>query len=651
MPFAVFRRHQKKLLAIFALLAMFGFVVGGTLPQLLSGRNPGGGDTEVVKLYGKPVYRSEIAQMKSERALANQFLTALMHRRLAFFMGDFGPLDTRSMVDALILRHEAEALGIPANIALARDWLKELTGGELDDRAFNQILEEDFRDGVGGERLLTTLADQLRINKVLDIYGGTEALVTPLDLFEAYRDERETVSAKLVPVRVAEFLKDKAVGEPTDADVRALFDKYKDVLPDPDRPTPGFKAPRRVRLEIVWIDGAELAETYRKSLTEKELRAEFADRQKDPVLAADLRKRVREYGDLPIDLFAGDPEAKRTPVTFARAREILARDLAEKKTRETIAAKFNQLSENVMGPYERAYDDWAHPPEAEDGKAAKPQGSPPTAPNLEAAARKLGLQYEKTPPLTREQAAEYGQIHLARAGLNNSATDPLAASTQSFVQGVFDAKRPLFEALDFSDDRGRRYLVWKVADVAEHVPTLDEARPDVVGAWKLARARVPARAAADAIRKKAEAAKGELTKETVGDRPILTTPELSRMTPSYPGGPSRPQEIPEVPHAGQAFRDAFFNLKPGAVVVEPDAPETAYYVIALAHRNPAAFATFIGPIGPIRELKPTIARAAQYRGARDALASLRARAGLPENWTPPDEADHRDAPDMPADED
>ena len=46
MPFAVFRRHQRKLLAIFAILAMFGFVLADSLPWLLSGgygrsRRPG----------------------------------------------------------------------------------------------------------------------------------------------------------------------------------------------------------------------------------------------------------------------------------------------------------------------------------------------------------------------------------------------------------------------------------------------------------------------------------------------------------------------------------------------------------------------------------------------------------------------------------
>ena len=36
MPFEVFRRHQRKMLAIFAILAMFGFVVSDSLPKLLS---------------------------------------------------------------------------------------------------------------------------------------------------------------------------------------------------------------------------------------------------------------------------------------------------------------------------------------------------------------------------------------------------------------------------------------------------------------------------------------------------------------------------------------------------------------------------------------------------------------------------------------
>jgi len=67
MPFAVFRRHQRKLLAIFAILAMFGFVLADSLPRLLSGGYGGStGDTVVAKLYGKSVHRSDIQVMAEE---------------------------------------------------------------------------------------------------------------------------------------------------------------------------------------------------------------------------------------------------------------------------------------------------------------------------------------------------------------------------------------------------------------------------------------------------------------------------------------------------------------------------------------------------------------------------------------------------------
>ena len=64
MPFAVFRRHQRKLLAIFAILAMFGFVLADSLPRLLSGGYVGGnGDPVVVTLYGKSIHASDINAM------------------------------------------------------------------------------------------------------------------------------------------------------------------------------------------------------------------------------------------------------------------------------------------------------------------------------------------------------------------------------------------------------------------------------------------------------------------------------------------------------------------------------------------------------------------------------------------------------------
>ena len=91
MPFAVFRRHQRKLLAIFAILAMFGFVLADSLPRLLSGGYMGSsGDPVVVTLYGKSVHASDINAMAAERNRANRFLAELS----AILYGAAGQMDS-----------------------------------------------------------------------------------------------------------------------------------------------------------------------------------------------------------------------------------------------------------------------------------------------------------------------------------------------------------------------------------------------------------------------------------------------------------------------------------------------------------------------------------------------------------------------------
>ena len=125
MPFEVFRRHQKKLLAIFAILAMFGFVVSDSLPRLLSS-NTTGRDQPVVTLYGKTIYQSDLNEMQAERSQRQP-----VRLRLIPYFGrtPFGGLKTRDLVDALILQHEADRLGIPAGPEVGKELLKTDTDG------------------------------------------------------------------------------------------------------------------------------------------------------------------------------------------------------------------------------------------------------------------------------------------------------------------------------------------------------------------------------------------------------------------------------------------------------------------------------------------------------------------------------------------
>ena len=143
MSFEVFRRHQKKMLAVFAILAMFGFVVSDSLPRLLSS-NASGRDQPIVKLYGKMLHQSELNEMLTERSLANRFL----FRIFPYFGPEpFGSLKTRDLVDAVILRHEADRLGIPAGHEVGKDFLMRVTHGRMNADTF-QLLMMDFHNQV-----------------------------------------------------------------------------------------------------------------------------------------------------------------------------------------------------------------------------------------------------------------------------------------------------------------------------------------------------------------------------------------------------------------------------------------------------------------------------------------------------------------------
>lgn len=627
MPLAVFRRHQKKMLAVIGLFAMFGFVAGGTTMNIFSGDPRAGENVEVATIFGRSVTRSEINEFARERLRANRFMHALL--RSPQFESFFGPIDTRSIVDALILRHEAKAMGLPATVELGRDWLKKLTGGALDENTFERILAENYTDNpISGERLLLDIAEQARIEMYLRLMLAADPPPSPLQFFEGFREESEQVSVSAVPFRVADYVNDKRVGNPTDAQIRDEYERYKNVLPDPDSPSPGFKVPRRVQVEFVWLDGAALAEDFRKRLTEKELRDEYEERK------FELGKLLRERDDLPVDLFGGDPEGKLTPKTFAEVREFLTTELADRRVSAEVETKFGSIREEIMDPYQTAFEDYLHP-ESDDGKplaSPKPGTSPPPKPDLRKAAEKLGLSYEKTPLLTREAAAEYGKIHLARVGTRESAS----FNARDFAAEIFRDEVRLFEPLDFSDAGGNRYLVWKIADEPEHVPPLEEVRADVIAAWKIEKARPLAIAAAEALRKKAEAAKGDLL--AVAKSGVVTTTEIARRLPnSFETGLSREAEIPEIPRAGDDLREIYFNLQPGQTAVAADRPKTTYYVLALKSRKPVEFATFMMPLGPYKMQAESLRQAEMLRRRERLLKELRAKAKLPADWSPPDE--------------
>jgi peptidyl-prolyl cis-trans isomerase D len=626
MPFEVFRRHQRKLLAIFAILAMFGFVVSDSLPKLL---NPtfAGRDQPVVTLYGKTVYRSSLNAMREQRTLANMFVSAMMR------MPDrkpFGGTKDRDLVDALILQHEADRLGIPAGQEQGRLWLKRITGDQITSTMFEGWMS-GFNNRVSGDQMLADIANQVRLATVRRMLASP--LVTPYDVFRSYREQSERVAAKVVEIPVEKFV--AKVPDPSPQEIQAYFEKYKDELPDPARATPGFKVPRQIQVEILSIDGNALARAIKDKLTDAELRVAYEHHKSEYPIPSEL----------PVDLFAGKPEL--TPPIYRPFEEVrtrLAVTLAEEKAQTQIVDQLTRIKDEVMIPFA---DEYATAKiELDEAKKRDPNANQalPTPPDLKELAERERLNYEITKPLSREEADRYGAISDAEVG-----TVRLSGG-RKFADEFFDLKKALYEPEILTDVLGMRFLARKIKDVAPHVPPFDEARSDVSLALKMKSARSLAAKSARELAEQLKKKGGAIKETTVEGYRVVSVPPIPRRQSSLlrnqpDNGLPEPSLIPDVPYPGESFRDAYFALQPGEFAVAANEPETNYYVLALDRREPATFAALYAPNGDELSFK-ILARDQASRQLDEAWMSwLREHAGLQPGWVPPDEGEGKSASD------
>lgn len=618
MPFEVFRRHQRTMLAALAILAMFSFVLADSLPRMFSsGYAPQ--DVEVARLFGRSVRRSDLDQMARQRSRANQVATML---GLNMFSRDFfGGLKQRDLIDAIILEKEAARLGMPADPITGREWLRTVTGNRINRETFDQLYAR-FSNDISQEQLLADVANQVRIAKVRMLPG--EPLVTPFDTFQAYRGQGERVAGKVVEIPVENFL-DK-VGEPSSADAQAFYDKYKDALPDPDSPTPGFKIPRRIQVEFVTIDAASRARSIRDKLADPELQTYYENHKAE----------FKVPSELPEAIFADAPDLTPPVIQpFADVRALLADRLADEKAQADVNEVFGKIRDEALIPFADAYltvlDDRAADPNA---KIADPEPV-----DLKAIAAKEGLSYEISPMLSREQAAKYGLIANAQVGSVRFSNGP------SFSDEFFSTKSGLYEPVELTDIIGGRYLVRKLKDEAPKVPPIDEVRAEVVRAWKLEKARPLAEKAAKDLAAKIKAEKnGKIDEDQLEGYNVLAVPPIARRQSGISANPfeSAPQvetPIADVPYAGEAFRDAYFGIQEGETAVAPNEPATSYYVIALDRREPVDFAQFYGPVGEEMRFRSLARQETAVRQDEAWMKRLRDQAGLPADWTPPDESE------------
>jgi hypothetical protein len=129
--------------------------------------------------------------------------------------------------------------------------IKEFLRGRRDikPKDFAEALRDEFRVSMAQGILL---GYEPGVRQYRSLFGtmGTPVAVTPDEFFNFYRQMRAAMNVKMLGVPAEKFL-DKVKEKPSEDELRALFRMFQDKVDDPASRDPGFKEPRRVRIEYV----------------------------------------------------------------------------------------------------------------------------------------------------------------------------------------------------------------------------------------------------------------------------------------------------------------------------------------------------------------------------------------------------------------
>lgn len=206
--------------------------------------------------------------------------------------------ETRNSFEFELWKRKADKLGITISPADA----EQLVFGELLGKVGEADWKEIQRELQGREARFTgaalkqMLADEFRVRlaqmAVIGNLGGrgdtsimaNQSAASPYEVFQFYRKECDEAVYGVLSVPVDNYLAE-VKGEPTEADLRELFAKHRVQEPNPALERPGFKEPRKLKLEWLQAKGDEpfYQNAAKDALPKAELQAKLAGLLASPI--------------------------------------------------------------------------------------------------------------------------------------------------------------------------------------------------------------------------------------------------------------------------------------------------------------------------------------------------------------------------------
>ena len=228
----------------------------------------------IQRIQSRTIFQIQQADVQKKTDLLNALggLSRLLELDITLLTGRqpkerfFGPTDSdKDTINFLIWRYQADQNGIRLTDTNISELIMKETHGELTDRDtdyIDKVLREQFKGIYNIEALYSALGDEFRVRMAqLALTGSMTGIgqrtvtaspteLTPQESWNLFKDARTTVKVAMIDVPVKDFIP-QVKAQPSETELKKLFDKYRGEEWAPDREQPGFKEPRKIQVE--WI--------------------------------------------------------------------------------------------------------------------------------------------------------------------------------------------------------------------------------------------------------------------------------------------------------------------------------------------------------------------------------------------------------------
>ncbi|MBX3422420.1 MAG: hypothetical protein KF752_12780 [Pirellulaceae bacterium] len=266
--------------------------------------------------------------------------------------------------------------------------------------------------------------------------------------------------------------------------------------------------------------------------------------------------------------------------TFEEAKDEVATSLARTKSSPIFEALDAQLKQ-LMRDFNLKYRQYVTLRNNSNG--ANVDLAMPSKPDLRKFAEDNQLKYGETGLSDRNQ--------LAATPLGSSSLFREGRSLGNVANVIPSVSIELFEPMDsvYFSPEGSEYIqfcFWKIDSRPQSIPSLEEARGDVIAAWQRGKAQVLAETAAQEMSRKVGDPDDPWKSALAGmSRSLVITtdhfPWLTRM-----GNNIVPSTIPNLDRTGYEFMQRVFTTEVGRTGVAANNPKSIYYVYRVVERAP-----------------------------------------------------------------